>query len=247
MTIRTIEVVRVICGFICILTPGFLVASIMGLSVAIGHSGPKAPLVFIPVAFFITMMAYPAIYLVCSLFAHVMSTIQWMKTAFAIQLAPIAIPVFLFLLMVLLPGRLFVDPPLDVTQDQKYEFKDFQGTVWRTKVKVALADITRRQDRTQITMLPPCFFDRTHPGFISLHYLTIVQELPIGTKIRINRLMETFGNAGGVYVEATINDETAAKLNKEFINKNKFIYWYSNERDVSNNWGVNTEMLEKVE
>lgn len=247
MTIRTIEVVRAICGFICILTPGFVVAGIMGLSVAIGHGGPKAPLVFIPVAFFITMMAYPAIYLVCSLFAHVMSTIQWLKTAFAIQLAPIAIPVFLFLLMVLLPGRLFVAPPLDVTQDQKYEFKDFQGTVWRTKVKVALADITRRQDRTQITMLPPCLFDSTHPGFISLQYLTIIRVLPIGTKLQINRLMMTFGNAGGVYVEASIEDGTTFEMSHHFSNKNKFIHGSWDEKDFTNKWGVNPEMLEKAD
>jgi hypothetical protein len=114
-------------------------------------------------------------------------------------------------------------------------------------VKVALADITRRQDRTQITMLPPCFFDRTHPGFISLYYLTIIRELPIGTKIRINRLMETFGNAGGVHVVASIDDGTTFELNHHFSNKNKFIHRSWDEKDVTNKWGVNPEMLEKVD
>ncbi|MBL8824096.1 MAG: hypothetical protein JNJ77_16035 [Planctomycetia bacterium] len=247
MSIKSIESVRVLCAYLLILTPGFLTAGIMGLSVSIGHKGPKAPLVFIPVAFYITTMIYPGIYLVCSLFAYVMLSVKWLKTAFIFQVAPIAIPVSLFLLMLVLPGRFFVDPPLDVTQEEKYEFKEFQGTIWRTKTRVVLADITDRQDRTEIIMLAPCSFDRNHPEYSPPYHLTVIKEIPIGTKIRINRLLETFGNAGGLDVEGTIDDGTTFQLCHRFLNKNKFIYRYWDKKDVISKWGVNQELLESVE
>src|SRR2546429_538291 len=63
-------------------------------------------------------------------------------------------------------GILNSRPDTDVTSSPEYNFKAFAGTVWKTKVKVALTDIKRYNGRHEKTLVPPDCFDPTHPKYL---------------------------------------------------------------------------------
>src|SRR5262245_8613751 len=56
-------------------------------------------------------------------------------------------------------------PDTDVTSSSEYNFKSFSGSVWKTKVKVALADVKRYNGSHEPTLLAPENFDPTHPEY----------------------------------------------------------------------------------
>src|SRR5712664_4145070 len=76
-------------------------------------------------------------------------------------------------------------PDTDVTSSPQYNFKSFAGTVWKTKVKVALADLKQYTGKHDLNLLVPKHFDPTHPGYTPAHHMQIIAELPIGTRLRI--------------------------------------------------------------
>ena len=53
----------------------------------------------------------------------------------------------------------------DVTSSPKANFSRFAGTVWKTKVKVALVDCEQYTGRHANTIVPPDSFDPAHPNF----------------------------------------------------------------------------------
>ena len=97
-------------------------------------------------------------------------------------------------------------PDKDVTTSPKFNFSPFVGTVWKTKVKTAVAEIKRYTGVTDTRLLAPMHFDPADPRYTPIRDLKISAELPPGTRLRISRLLQDQGAAGGVEVEAIVQD-----------------------------------------
>jgi hypothetical protein len=136
----------------------------------------------------------------------------------------------------------------DVTKDPRYNFSPFVGTIWKTKTKTAIVDMKRYTGAHDIALLPPEFFDPKDPDY-SRHTpipdLKIITVLPPGTRVRITRLMQDQGAAGGVHVEALIeggtNSQTTAFLDSYLIAEN---WWNSRGPTTNTNWSGDPRMLE---
>jgi hypothetical protein len=139
----------------------------------------------------------------------------------------------------------------DVTSSPEYNFQSFAGSLWKTKVKTALADMKYRGNH-EITLLPPDCFDPTHPRYKSPTGMEkVVAELPVGTRVRIERLTKDNGNWGGVQVTVSLIDTATSLghgeiiyLERGLLAKNRFIFQGSSE---SKEWGVAPDLLEKAE
>jgi hypothetical protein len=134
-------------------------------------------------------------------------------------------------------------PDTDVTASPEYNFSSFAGTVWKTKVKVALVDIKSYKGDHLMTLVAPESFDPTHPRYRPPPYMErIIAVLPVGTRVRIERLMKDNGNWGGVRVTASLEDGRVVYVLWELLAKNRFIAEGWSE---SKSWGVDSGMLEK--
>src|SRR5262245_21032795 len=112
-------------------------------------------------------------------------------------------------------------PDTDVTESPKYNFSKFAGKVWKTKVTVALADIKAYTWEHLINLLPPDLFDPAHANYRPPPYLEkVIAVLPVGTRIRLDRLMKDNGEWGGVRVTGLLEDERMAQL----LESGKIIY-----------------------
>jgi hypothetical protein len=139
-------------------------------------------------------------------------------------------------------------PDSDVTSSPEYSFSEFAGTVWQTKLKVALADLKQYTGRRALHLLVPKHFDATHPEYTPARDMQIIAVHPPGTRLRIERLMKDNGNWGGVRVAAELEDGTYSQktvyLDDSLLAKNRFIWpGWSDSKD----WGVDPDMLEKAE
>lgn len=137
-------------------------------------------------------------------------------------------------------------PDTDATTMPYYNFSQFSGTVWKTKVKTAVADLKRYTGAQDVTLLTPFSFDAADPKYNPPPTMKSFRVLPVGTRLRIERLMEDNGAAGFVMVTATLldgtNSENAVFLDPHFLAKNRFVWtgWSS-----STNWDVDPDILEK--
>lgn len=138
-------------------------------------------------------------------------------------------------------------PYKDVSLLPHYNFSTFAGTVWKTKVKLALADVKRYTGAYDPVLLHPIHFDTTNPKYVSGPEKHIIADLPIGSRLKIGRLMQDQGVWGGVQVEAILENGTNSGkivyLDEMLLEKNRFVWagWSS-----STNWGVNPDILELV-
>src|SRR5689334_18054547 len=80
---------------------------------------------------------------------------------------------------------IFARPDTDVTSSPEYNFKSFAGTVWKTKVNVALVNEKRYNGKHDLNLLVPMHFDPTHPDYTPAHDIEIISVLPVGTRVRI--------------------------------------------------------------
>lgn len=129
----------------------------------------------------------------------------------------------------------------DVTHAPEYNFAPFTGTLWRSKVKVAIAELDGRPH-----ILPPDLFDPTHPSYRSLPNIKMREVLPVGTRVRIARLMRDNGVWGGVRLTATVEDGVYAGqtfyLERGFLVRNNYMYPGDGH---PRSWAVNPELLEE--
>jgi len=135
----------------------------------------------------------------------------------------------------------------DVTPSSRYNFSSFSGTTWKTKVDVAIADIKNYTGRHELCLLVPKHFDTNNPEYTPVANCKIIEVMPVGTRLRIERLMEDNGGEwGGVKVSATIQDVSNSQktvfLDGELLAKNGFITPGDSQSAV---WDVNPVMLEK--
>jgi hypothetical protein len=96
----------------------------------------------------------------------------------------------------------------DVTTSATYNFAPFAGTVWKTKVKTAIAEVKRYTGAMDISLLASLRFDPADPRYTPIRDMKIIAELPVGTRVRITRLMQDQGAGGNVEVEAMVQDGT---------------------------------------
>jgi len=128
-----------------------------------------------------------------------------------------------------------------------YNFSSFAGTVWKTKVKTALIDIKLYTGKDVVWFSPPDAFDPKNPDYRPIPHMKIVSELPVGTHLRIGRLMKDNGIGSQYWVIGTLesgtNLQTDLYLDSEFLANNQFI---PKGPTSSTNWNVNPDMLEAV-
>ena len=155
------------------------------------------------------------------------------------------------LLLVLNPAALVVmminsQRDTDVTTSPEYNFSSFSGSVWKTKVKIALADLKEYKGEHDLNLLPPKYFEKTRPDYTTVHDMQLITVLPVGTCLRIGQLMQDNGQWGGVRVTATLESgsytQKTVYVDTDLLGKNEFIWPGSSS---STNWGVNPDMLEK--
>ncbi|MFL5242837.1 MAG: hypothetical protein ACJ8FY_12070 [Gemmataceae bacterium] len=134
-------------------------------------------------------------------------------------------------------------PDTDVTSSPQYNFSSFAGTVWKTKVKVGLADLKTYKGEHHITLLTPDSFDPAHPQYRPPEHMQMIAVLPVGTRLQIERLIKEDGIGGTFYrVTASLEDGKVVYLLDDLLAKNRLLW--PGESD-STDWGVNPDMLEK--
>ena len=132
--------------------------------------------------------------------------------------------------------------PSDVTKSPEYNFSSFGGTVWLTKVKVALGEVYQGEHIS--VLLAPAHFDSTQTNYYGHPSIQIISVLPVGTGLQIERLMRD--DVSGIVrvwavVEIGPNQQKSVELDNMMLGENNFIGpGYS----PSTNWGVNTNILE---
>lgn len=138
-------------------------------------------------------------------------------------------------------------PDTDVTASPEFNFASFSGSVWKTKVETAVADLKRYTGAPQTNLLPPDGFDSKHPRYNPPSNMKLVAILPVGTRVRITRLMKDNGAWGGVRVTANVEAGTNAPvtvfLDKIFLADNIHV---NRGPTTSTNWGVNPDLLEEA-
>lgn len=134
------------------------------------------------------------------------------------------------------------DPPdADLTSRPEYSFVGLAGTLWKTKDRVAIADLS---DGRYIVV--PEHFDRADPHFDAPPRLRVIAVLPPGTRLRIRRLMESRGNASEIRATGALPDGPHASeelfLDFRLFEKN---CWLFHDKSYPKTWRVNPDMLEK--
>ena len=136
----------------------------------------------------------------------------------------------------------------DVTASPEFNFASFSGSVWTTKVETAVAELKRYTGAPETTLLSPQAFDQKHPQYTPPHDMKSVTILPVGTRVRIARLMKDNGAWGAVQVTANVevgsNAPVTVFLSRRFLTDNVHV---NRGPTTSTNWDVNPDMLEKEE
>jgi hypothetical protein len=136
-------------------------------------------------------------------------------------------------------------PDSDITTSPGYNFSSFSGTAWKTKVKVALADLKTYKGVHHTELLVPKHFDTNQPDYTPVDDMKVIDVLPVGTRLRIGRLIQDNGIGSQLWVTGTLVDATNLEkdvyLEKLLLKGNTFIL---KDPSLSTNWGVNPDMLE---
>ena len=134
---------------------------------------------------------------------------------------------------------------IDVTTSTNYNFSSFAGTVWKTKAPLAIEQVESYKGKQALVLFTSQFFDTNDPNYTSVPEAKMIRILPVGTRIRIEHLIEDHGLRGGVDVFGAVldgtNTQSAVELGREFFSANWYVA-YSSPKDT--NWGANTNLLE---
>ena len=156
----------------------------------------------------------------------------------------------LLLILILAAAPLFLSgcrqPPKDVTRSPHYNFLSFAGTVWKTKVKVALADVTIYNGTHHLMLLRRRAYDRTDPKYTGLlDPYRIISMLPAGARIRIARLWFDTGEGSLLWVTASLDSGTYYRktvyVSGPLLAKSLFL---DGDPALPRAWAVNPKYLE---
>jgi hypothetical protein len=138
-------------------------------------------------------------------------------------------------------------PVEDFSSSPQYNFDAFSGTVWKTKVKVAVADLNGTHPTPlKNYLLEPKAFDPNHPKYTPPPGgMRIIEVLPVGTRLRIEQLLmkKTF-ETNYAWVTASLDDGRVIRLSDDFLAKTEFSW---RGKFDAKDWGVNPDLLEKAE
>lgn len=138
----------------------------------------------------------------------------------------------------------------DVTRVARYNFSSFAGTAWKTRVKVALGDVKAYTGAHHLELLAPWEFDRADPNYWAPTHFHIIRILPVGTRIRIDRLMFDNGEGSQDWVTASLDDGTHVYVSWGLLAENEWIGGghpgvpHPPGSKTSTAWGVNPKYLE---
>jgi hypothetical protein len=135
-------------------------------------------------------------------------------------------------------------PDKDVSSSPRYNFSTFAHSVWKTTVKVAICDVEQYSGRHVRTIFGPESYDAANPKFDPTHNIRAISVLPVGTHLRIGRLMEDQGSWGGVRVTAILGDGQEVNIDRTLLERNQFLF--SQATSISTNWSGNLDVLEPV-
>ena len=138
-------------------------------------------------------------------------------------------------------------PDTDVTASPEYNFASFAGTVWKTKIKLAVADLEEYTHTIHPYLLTPVSFDTTDPNYTHLPNMRgVAVPLPAGTRVKIKQLIKDNGIGGIMWVTAALDDGTYPQkivyLDRELLAKNAFLEPGQSYPKI---WAVAPDMLEK--
>ena len=137
-------------------------------------------------------------------------------------------------------------PDTDVTTSPRYGFATFSGTEWTTKVPVAVVEVKSYKQTIDTCLVAPIHFDATNPHYNARPDQRILAVLPVGTRLRVDKLMKDNGNWGGLQVTVILCDgayqERIIHLDRAMLNQNDFLLV---DESLPKTWGVNPEFLEK--
>jgi hypothetical protein len=138
-------------------------------------------------------------------------------------------------------------PDSDVTISPNYNFASFSGTVWRTKIKIALADVKEYTGVHHVYLLAPKHFDHSQADYTTVYDTEIMTVLSPGVRVQMGTLIKDRGEGNVLWVTGTLIDETNGQrtvyFDRDLLVKNRYITPGSS---LSTNWGVNPEMFEAV-
>ncbi len=158
----------------------------------------------------------------------------------------------LLLILILAAMPLFLggcgQPPKDVTRSPHYNFSSFAGTVWKTKLKTALADVTEYNGAHHLMLLSPRAYDPKDPKYEGTNgQIHVISILPAGARVRIRRLWFDTGEAGLLWVTASLDSGKYYKktvyVNWQLLAKNLFL---DHDPSLPRTWGVNPKYLESA-
>jgi hypothetical protein len=133
----------------------------------------------------------------------------------------------------------------DETSSPRYNFSSFSGTVWKTKLQIAVAKIERGS--TKICLIPPDAFDTNNAHYRPILGCTVMSVLSVGSRIRIERLVKDNVDWGGVRVTASLIESPVERgaiyVEPELLEKN--CYLYDKATSQSTNWGMSPDLFEK--
>jgi hypothetical protein len=134
----------------------------------------------------------------------------------------------------------------DETLSPRYNFSSFSGTEWKTKVKIAVAEI--KQGSTMISLIPPDSFDTNNPDYNPIAGCTVISVLPVGSRIRIARLMQDNVDWGGVRVTAVVEDSSVSHgtihVEPGLLLNNSYLSYGG--PSSSTNWIMKPDFFEKL-
>jgi hypothetical protein len=136
----------------------------------------------------------------------------------------------------------------DVTLKPEYNFTSFAGTIWKTKVELAVEDSRRYTGERQLYLIALSRFDPSGSNYCGEGRDKIKTILPAGTLVRIDRYMKDHGIGNVNQVWGTVmNGEYAQKsvvVDMQLFENNQWLWigW----PNLSTNWGMDPEMFQKT-
>jgi len=156
----------------------------------------------------------------------------------------ISIPVYML-------NAMFGSSITDVTHSPEYNFASMAGTRWKTKTETALAPNYGGSKRTYL--IPPLNFHTAyheHAG-LSGYGRAVTAKFPVGTHLRIEKLIKHRGGVSGVeqlFVIATLEDKVHSRkevyLSLYFFERNAFLW--RNHGPYPKTWTANPDLLESA-
>ena len=142
----------------------------------------------------------------------------------------------------------------NVTDSSRYHFASFAGTAWTTKVKMELADVKEYNGVGHLYIFVSHATDPKSTEYRPPSLWHIVGSVPVGTRIRVERLMFDNGEGSLLWVTASLDSpDLGAYYGRvvyldNLLLPNRFIPAYTppGSPPLTKAWAVNPKYLESA-